>query len=195
MSGADFRDLVGDEGPPEELARLRHAHELLLAAGPPPELSPRLAEPPRAERVPVLRRRGTAFALAAGVAAAAFGVGFLVGDRGSGEFASSRTPIAMHAAQPGSDARASILIGERDSIGNWPLLVRLTDLPPLPKGHWYELYLTRRGKPAAYCGSFSANESGRTTVQLSVPYRLKTFDGWIVTLSKPKKNRRVLLTT
>ncbi len=43
----DFHELVGDEGTPEELAKLRRAHDLLIAAGPPPELSPRLAEPPR----------------------------------------------------------------------------------------------------------------------------------------------------
>ena len=42
----DFLDLVGDEGTPEELERLRRAHDLLIAAGPPPELSPRLAEAP-----------------------------------------------------------------------------------------------------------------------------------------------------
>ena len=29
----DFRDLIGDEGSPEELARLRRVHDLLLAAG------------------------------------------------------------------------------------------------------------------------------------------------------------------
>ena len=38
MSGPDFRELVGDEGTPEELALLRRAHDLLVAAGPPPEL-------------------------------------------------------------------------------------------------------------------------------------------------------------
>ena len=38
MSGPEFDDLVGDEGTPEELARLRSAHQMLIAAGPPPEL-------------------------------------------------------------------------------------------------------------------------------------------------------------
>ena len=63
------------------------------------------------------------------------------------------------------------------AVGNWPLLVRVSGLPKLPKGVWYELYLTRNGKPAAYCGSFSVSGSDRTTVQLSIPYRLKNFDG------------------
>ena len=195
----DFRELVGDEGTPEELAQLRRAHDLLVAAGPPPELSPRLAEAPAAvigkgSWLP-RRRRGAAFVLTAGVVAAAFGVGFLVGDRGSGEFPQQGEPIAMRAVQPGTTARASILIGARDEVGNWPLLVRVSGLKPLAKGVWYELYLTRKGKPAAYCGAFSVNGSGRTTLHFSVPYRLKSFDGWIVTTSEKEPARQVLLTT
>jgi hypothetical protein len=199
MSGPDFRELVGDEGTPEELAKLRRAHDLLVAAGPPPELSPRLAdapatEPSRGSWLP-RRRRGAALVLAAGAAAAAFGIGFLVGDRGSGEFPSTGSPIAMHALEEGSPARASILIGERDDVGNWPLLMRISGLKQLPRGQWYELYLSRKGKPAAYCGAFAVKASGRTVVHLSVPYRLKRFDGWIVTTGKRGPERRVLLTT
>ena len=41
----DFRDLVGEDLTPEERDRLEHVHELLIAAGPPPELPPALAEP------------------------------------------------------------------------------------------------------------------------------------------------------
>src|SRR5437870_7393382 len=152
MTGPDFRELVGDEGTPEELAQLRRAHELLVAAGPPPELSPRLAEAPSAiGRTSWLprRRRAAALALAAGVAAAAFGIGFLVGDRGSSQFQAIGKPIPMHAIAAGSPAKASILIGDRDEVGNWPLLVRISGLKPLPKGSWYELYLTRKGKWAA----------------------------------------------
>ncbi len=133
--------------------------------------------------------------LAAGLVAAAFGVGFLVGDRGSGEFPHRGSPIAMHPLAQGSTAKASILIGDRDAVGNWPLLVHVIGLKPLPKGKWYELYLTRKGKPAAYCGAFAVNKTGRTTVHLSVPYRLKGFDGWIVTDNAKPPNRQVLLTT
>jgi hypothetical protein len=199
MSGPpDFRELVGDEGTPEELEKLRRAHELLIAAGPPPELSPRLAEAPPtpAGRVAWLHRgrNQAAFGLAAAVAAAAFGIGFLVGDHGSSNFPSERS-IAMHSVAAGSAARASILIGNRDEVGNWPLLVRVSGLAPLPEGEWYELYLTRNGKPAGYCGAFSVNDNGRATVELSVPYRLKGFDGWIVTTSVKAPKRQVLLTT
>jgi hypothetical protein len=194
----DFRELVGDEGTPEELARLRRAHELLIAAGPPPELSPRLAEPPRAperERRFHRWRPRAAFGLAVVVAAAAFGIGFLVGDHGSHEYHAAGPPIPMHGVSSAAGAKASIVIGERDDVGNWPLLVRVRGLDPLPKGEWYELYLTRKGKLAAYCGSFSMNETGQTTVQFSIPYRLKRFDGWIVTTSKKVVPRPVLMTT
>jgi hypothetical protein len=201
MSGPDFDDLVGDEGTPEELARLRRAHQMLVAAGPPPELSPRLAEAPAASSgrsfLAPRRRRGAAFLLAGAVAAAAFGIGFLVGDRGSSDFPAQGSPIAMHAPAGAADqaAHASVLIGDRDEVGNWPLLVRVSGLEKLPKGRWYELYLTRDGKAAAWCGAFSVKGSGRTTVRFSVPYKLKRFNGWVVTTSQRKAERQVLLTT
>jgi hypothetical protein len=196
----DFHDLVGDEGTPEELGKLRRAHDLLIAAGPPPELSPRLAEPPRAREGERFgwwhaRRNQWAFGLAAVVAAATFGVGYLVGNHGTPEYNAAFKPIPMHALASNSDASASIAVGERDAVGNWPLLVKVSGLRQLPQKQWYELYLTSKGKLAAYCGSFSVNEDGRATVQFSIPYRLKRFDGWIVTTSVKQKNRPVLLTT
>ena len=170
--GPDFFDLVGDDGTQQELEQLRQAHDLMIAAGPLPELSPRLAEPPRttAKTTSWLprRRRGTAFVLAAGVVAAAFGVGFLVGDRGNGQFPSVGQPIAMHAVTPQGKGRASILIGEQDSVGNWPLLVRATGLKPLPKGEWYELYLTKKGSGSATAApSPSAQSAGRRCTSAS----------------------------
>jgi hypothetical protein len=199
-AGPDFHELVGDEGTPEELALMRRAHELLVAAGPPPELSPRLAEAPAtAERGPSAgwlprRRRSAAFVLAAGVVAAAFGVGFLIGNRGSSPFPSNGSAIAMHATAVGGSARGSILLGQRDAVGNWPMLVRVSGLKPLPNGQFYELYLTRNGKPAAYCGAFAVNSTGRTSVHFSVPYKLKGYDGWIVTPSAPKQSPPLLTT-
>jgi hypothetical protein len=197
----DFFDLVGDEGSAEELEQLRRAHDLLIAAGPPPELSPRLADVPgtragaRSSWGPG-RRKGAAFLLAAGAAAAAFGVGYLAGDRGSSGFASKSAPVEMHAAAGGvpAGARASVVIGDRDEVGNWPLLLHASGLRPLPNGQWYELYLTRQGKVVAWCGAFNVKSSGRTSVRFSVPYKLKGFDGWVVTSSKRPRDQ-VLLTT
>jgi len=40
---SDFKDLIDADGlDPEEEARLRHVHELLVQAGPPPDLPPAL---------------------------------------------------------------------------------------------------------------------------------------------------------
>ena len=44
----DFDELVGNVEEPDERERLRRVHELLVEAGPPPDLSPALSsiEPP-----------------------------------------------------------------------------------------------------------------------------------------------------
>ena len=75
------------------------------------------------------------------------------------------------------------------------MLVRVSGLKPLPEKEWYEVYLTRNGKPAAYCGAFSVKASGRTEVRFSVPYGLKGFSGSIVTTSLRPPAQHVLLTT
>ncbi len=165
----------------EERERLLRAHEALLAAGPPPELSPRLQQAPQLEAqvIPFLgkRRRAASFFLAAAVAAAAFAVGFFLGDRGH-EFPDSRT-VAMHGIGEAANAHASILLGNRDEVGNWPMLVRVRGLEPLERG-WYELFLTKDGKKIASCGTFAVREQGVTEVRLNVPYELKRYSGWVI---------------
>ena len=41
-----FQDLVGEGLPPTERERLERVHEMLIEAGPPPELPPELEEVP-----------------------------------------------------------------------------------------------------------------------------------------------------
>lgn len=194
----DVRELVGDEVQGEELERLRRMHELLVAAGPPPELSPTLARPPlaRPRRLGFLPRRRleAALVLAAAVAAAAFGGGYLLGQQGDG-FRTIRA-VPMHGTAWASLARASVRIGEKDESGNWPLLVTVRGLKPLPRGGSYQLYLTKNGRPAAFCGYFAVH-SGTTTVRLTVPWELKRFDGWVVTERLPghRESRTPVLTT
>ena len=48
----DFDELVGKEVPEHERERLKRTHELLVQAGPPPELSPALETVPRIEETP-----------------------------------------------------------------------------------------------------------------------------------------------
>jgi len=190
----DFRDLVGDDLMPEEETRLRRVHELLLEAGPPPELPPELAslEPPEGEIkvFPHLPRRRWAAAavVAAAVAAIAFGGGYLLGDSGSGGFP-TESLIAMRPPSGEGLARASIALGPVDDAGNWPLLLRVTNLPQQPSGHYYELWFLKDGRRVT-CGTFRVT-SKTTAVKLNAPYRLK--DGtWIVTSDG---SRAPLLTT
>jgi hypothetical protein len=177
----DVSELVGDEVAGDELERLQRVHDLLLAAGPPAELPPHLAEPPAPEArllrlVPRSRVR-VALLLAAGLAAAAFAGGFLVGHSSASFDTEFTAPMVGTAAARASTA--AIKIGHMDDSGNWPLLMQVRGLPELPAGRHYELYLSRKGKPVASCGTFRVH-GGTTTVRLNAPYRLKRFDGWVV---------------
>jgi hypothetical protein len=193
----DFNEMF-DDVPDNERERLRYAHDLLRAAGPMPELPPRLEEPvapPEPPLIPFLpKRRSVAAAVAAAaVIAAAFGGGYLVGHRGS-NFSAVRD-VQMHATSAAPQALASIEIGKRDTHGNWPMLVKLSGLNELPKGGYYALWLTRNGKPVAPCGWFRAD--GNTSLELTVAYSLKRFDGWMLTKQLPGVHEPgpVLLTT
>lgn len=184
-----FDDLIGTEGlSPEEEARLRRVHRLLVQAGPPPDLSPELERPPvpADESDPpevaylLRRRRGLAAVLALAAALAAFVGGYAFGhSKGKpAAFAAVRT-VPMHGPAPG--AHGVIRVAEKDSVGNWPMLVEVSGLPQQAnRNAYYELWLTHNGRPAAPCGAFRVH--GKTTrVRLSVPYKLKGYDGWVVT--------------
>jgi Anti-sigma-K factor rskA len=189
-----LNELVGDDLTPEEEARLRRVHELLVRAGPPPELPPDLetyTEPRR--RLPLLPRPRLAAGLALGLAtvAAAFGVGVLIGDNGGQTFRTERV-IPMRGTPAAENAIASIDLGTADDGGNWPLVLHVTQLPKQESGKYYELWLTRRGKLIASCGTFRVVDTTKTTdVRLNAPYKLKSFDGWVIT----DEHRHVLVTT
>jgi Anti-sigma-K factor rskA len=196
----DFRELVGDDVPAQERERLERVHELLIAAGPPPELPPHLAAPGAPHReeaaVSVLprRRAGLMLGLAAAVALIAFLGGFIAG-RARDTFPTDFT-VSMHGTALASNASAVIRVGELDSSGNWPLkLVDVKGLKPLPKGEYYEMFLTRHGRRAASCGTFRYTP-GESIPSLNAPYRLRSFTGWIVTIERPgAKTHPVVLTT
>ncbi len=189
----DFRELVGDEGDRAELDRLRRVHELLVAAGPPPELSPAVANPPEVEesRVFEFKRRRPATLLAVGIAAAAaaFVIGYAVGNHHS-SFSARGNPIQMHGLGQARAAVANIRVGSHDSGGNYPFEMTVQRLPKLPKGGWYELLLSKKGKPTLPCGDFAV-AGAQTTVRMSVPYDLSelrahgAFDGWVVVAHNP----------
>jgi hypothetical protein len=185
-----FDDLVGAEGlSPGEEARLRRVHDLLVAAGPPPDLSPDLSLPPvpTEEADPpevaflLRRRRGLAAVLALAAALAAFVGGYAFGHaKGKpAAFAAVHT-VPMHGTA-GSGSHGVIRIAGQDSVGNWPMQFEVSGLPQqASRDAYYELWLTHNGKAVAPCGSFRVH--GKTTrIRLTVPYSLKNFDGWVVT--------------
>jgi hypothetical protein len=193
MTGPDF-DEIAEGMAPEERAEIRRAHDLLLAAGPPPELPPYLAEAPRMkkQKAPALttlprRRFGALVTAAVGIAAVALLVGFLVGNVGSGS--NEAKPIAqipMKATPAGpAGSQALIDVMEGGQGGNIPLNLTVSNLRKLPDGGYYELWLTRvvKGKQVRIvsCGTFVAKDD-RFVVALNAPYRLgEGTPGWIVT--------------
>jgi hypothetical protein len=184
---SNFDDMVDREGlDSSEEARLRRVHDLLVQAGPPPDLPPALEHPPTAPaeaeivQFPLLPRRRWTLAAVAVIALVvlAFGGGYL-----TGHSKTKPTTFATKRVVPmrGGNALALLKVAARDSAGNWPMQLEINNLPTQhDRRAYYELWLTRDGKPVAPCGTFRVN-ARTTTVRLSVPYNFKTFDGWVVT--------------
>jgi hypothetical protein len=190
--GPDFDDLVGRELPRAERERLRRAHELLLEAGPPPELSPELEAVPWPENSlqPLFGRRRPkarrALLLAAALVTAVV-VGFVLGQAASPDRSSvtTRQTVQLHGTPLARGALATLKLGKADEAGNWPMVLHVSGLPRLPRGGYYALYLTKGGRPLVSCGTI--NVSGATSVRLSAAYVLEKFDkdGWVIVRQTP----------
>jgi hypothetical protein len=183
----DFDELLGGDVPAEERERLRGVHDLLVDAGPPPELTPALAEPPSSapvhEDVRFLprRRAGALLSLAAALALVAFLGGYLAGRH---ESFSTAYKVRMHSTAAAPGASALIKVGQLDKAGNWPLLLQARKLKPLAPGGYYEMYVTRGGKRIGTCGTFRITGTS-TEVRLNAPYKLGRGVGWVVTERPP----------
>jgi hypothetical protein len=183
----DFDELVGTDIEPEARERLLHAHRMLVAAGAPPELPPSLAEPrvPQAEVIPLgtlnRRRAATILVLAAALAVLAFGAGFLTAGHRGQTFSSVGT-IAMRGTAAAPNADGSIRVGADDKAGNWPMIVRVSNLPKLSEKAYYTLWLTKKGRAVAPCGAFLVRGGTHPTeVRFTVAYKRGEYDGWVVT--------------
>jgi Anti-sigma-K factor rskA, C-terminal len=202
VTGPDFRDVVGGDLPPDEEARLRHVHDLLLQAGPPPELPPALEEPPSAETQGELvgfprRRALVGLLLAAALAVAAFGGGYLAGHSSGGKTFSSRITLPMHGTRAAPQATAALELGDAERSGNVPIRMVVQGLPTLPKEGYYELWLTRGNREVASCGTFRTH-GRRTEVSLNAPYLIPRGEhpGWIVVVhTRGRETATPLLTT
>ena len=202
----DFDDLVGQDVSPEERARLYRTHQLLVQAGPPPELSPEMEAVPWPDDAlqPLWGRRREGrrrrpLLLAAALATAAV-VGFLLGQIGTSSPTSinAERTVQLHGTALAQGALATLKLGKPDSAGNWPMVLRVSGLPKLAKGGYYDLYLTKDGVPLVSCGTINVKGLGTTTVRLSAAYVLEAFDknGWVVVRKTPandfKPNQIVL---
>jgi hypothetical protein len=176
--GPEFDELVGTDLEPEDRERLLRVHELLIAAGPPPDYAPQAPPlPAEAKVVPFPRpRRFALVAVAASLAVALFGAGFFVGDRSQGP---ERVVAMVGTAQAGS-ATASLELFPVDKAGNWPMELEVKGLTPATSGRPYELWLAKGNRLAALCGSFRAEPDGSTSVPMNAPYRLSDFDSWVI---------------
>lgn len=186
----DFDELVGTETTGAERERLRHAHELLLQAGPPPELPPSLQQAPSLGKsgVPSLQqrrvvKRRTLVLLAAALSViAVFFAGYAA--RGGGSAAKLENPVTsvnLEGTSALPEARATLAVWKARN-GNWPMTLSVVGLPKLANHGYYEVYLVRNGRPWGLCGTFrGAGASKGLTVTLNAPYSLRSGDSWVVT--------------
>ncbi len=182
----EFDDLVGSDIGREERDRLRHVHDLLVQAGPPPELPPHIESGPTlamtlSRRPRKATRRVALLAAALCVLALVFLGGYVAGNRGGG-LASSRT-VQLHGTAAAPGALASLKIQTADSAGNLPMTLTATGLPQLGPKDYFEVYLYRNGKIFAPCGTFVAKPGTENAVlvTLNAPYELEPGDTWVVT--------------
>jgi hypothetical protein len=192
----DFDDLIGPDVPPEERARLYRTHELLVQAGPPPELAPELEAVPWPDDAlePVFGRRksqrGRRPVLLAAALATAIFVGFLLGQATSSDTSSigSTKTVELQGTPLAHDALATLKLGKPDAAGNWPMVLHVSGLKKLKNGGYYALFLTKGGRPLVSCGTI--NVSGATSVRLSAAYALEQFDkdGWVIVRQTPANN-------
>jgi hypothetical protein len=183
MSDGDLRDRVGEDVSEAELERLQRADELLRATPAPPEVPASLtaavlAIPQRFK--PFARRRLLVAACAsAALAAGTFAIGFWVGRPASRAVAERVTLVATPAAPP--SAKMVLTVLPVDTAGNWQMVGTVSGLRPLPKHAYYEVWMTRSGKPIAACGRFVVDDGGRATgIWLNAPYDLHEYDRWVV---------------
>jgi hypothetical protein len=184
-------DLIGADATGAERQRLEHVHELLLEAGPPPELSAELeAGPTLGMTLGKRRRKPRAMLLlaAAVLLGLVFFAGYSVRSHGSGS--SGVGPHVMAVALKGTalapHAQGTIQVwNDTSGNGNWPMTLTVTGLKELPPRATYEVYLVRNGKPWGSCGSFRVGGTGSSdqevTVTLTAPYSLQKGDTWVVT--------------
>ncbi len=194
----EFDDLVDVTGlEPDEVRSLRQgARRCSSSAGPPAELPEKLLRAPldtpldtpqapaRRDRVPVPApaNRGDASLVAATVAAACFGGGYVVANQTH----HSAIDVVRVVPMPGAAELVRVASGRLGRRrGQLAARADRHGLPKLQGEAHYVLMVWQDGKPVAICGTFEVAATGATTVRFSVPYRVTGSTRWVVTQLLP----------
>ena len=189
----NLNDLIGDEATGAERQQLQHVHEMLLEAGPPPELSDTLEAGPtlgmtlgQHQRQRKVKRRGMLLLAAAIAVFAVFIAGYA--SRSTGRSSNQAVITQQLKGTPLlPQAQGTLQVWDSQDAGtNWPMTLTVVGLPTLAPHSYYEVYLVRNGKPWGSCGRFRVGNSRNSaespvTVTLSAPYTLHDGDTWVVT--------------
>ena len=183
-------ELIGADTTGAERQRLQHVHELLLEAGPPPEVSPELEQGPNlkmtvGKRRRVVRQRALLLLAASLAVLLVFLGGYAVGNQKGSTKSATAVSLKLMGTSAVPNAQASLEVWHRHA-GNWPMTLTAVGLPKLAPHRYYEVYLIRDGKISGSCGTFRATNSRRAvTVTLNSPYTLEKGDSWVVTRPGP----------
>ncbi len=189
-----FEDLVDLTGlSDEDETKLRRVHAMLVAAGPPTDLPVELSKPVAVGGAKVVsldehrsrRRPVAALLVAATVAVACFGGGYVLATQASGKSAINVVRVVpMQGVQQNS--LASLSVGSSDQNGNWPLQLTVSGLPKLKGDARYYLVVKQgNGQRGVLCGSFEVAPHGSTTVTFNVAYKITPSTHWIITRMAP----------
>lgn len=172
-----FDELIGTEPEGVERAQLQRVHDLLVAAGPPPELTPQLESGPtlamtlgRVRTMAKKRRRYIPL-----LAAAVLTLVILVAGLASTGSSFKPIPLTGTPNAPGASGVLGILPPTKTTQ---PMQVSVEGLDP----GVYAVYLVHAGRSWEKCGTFTVV---KTPVQhpttINSPYRAKKGDTWYVT--------------
>jgi hypothetical protein len=126
---------------------------------------------------------------------ACFGGGYALGNRSQADDGAVVRVVPMQGVS--QTAHASVSLGAEEPGGNWPIELEVDGLPKqTAKRSYYELFVTRDGKPSYPCGGFKMSDA-TTTVRFSVPYELRADTNLVVTAIGPDKSwpGQIVMTT
>jgi hypothetical protein len=171
-------DLLGDDVPADERARLDQVDALLRSVpAPPPRPAGHDAAPPVVARP---HRRGVRAAALAVAAVVAIALAVAAGSflrSGDGLDATASVALRPTAAGPAA-ATGAVRLAAPDAHGNRALELRVRGLPPLASGY-YQLGVRRPDGRMVLCGTF---ESGGDAlrVRMTIPYAVSEDATWLV---------------